>query len=598
MSARRPEGFSLIEVLVAVVVLAVGLLALAALQGTLARSAADAKARARVALLLSSEFDALRASAYADAVAGTTNASHPECAAPASPAEHAACDGRLRGLRLQRTVSTFGSTVDDASFAAGASRGDTGAEFKLVGLSAQWNTATGEARTLDMRTVLGALAHAPDHPRIDPTRPHAPVRASVHRALAGDTGVEQPDMVPIAIGTGMVSATTMPMPVSSGTRFDVLSYAPVGARARIDARIETQVIKCACRFGAGGARLGPLHREARWPAVWTGWRYAVHVPERATPAPGDVYAAGPAPDVAQSPLCRECCRDRHDNPADATNPKFDAEAPPESRGKFTRDESGALVPVANTISGDYVDACRLVRVDGWWRVAADMHARVFALLETERVDGIPAKTRRPDPDAAARHTRFVRDYLRQYDGTTGDAPANAQAMHDDGARALNPAPIAIPAATGTDKRHLHARALYVDHLAPQARDTLAEILARRRARGECPAATDDLADCVLPHLPFFTLDLTNLATWSASDPGVLRVDSSDPLAADPPPGGRVTALAPGAADAIAAARTSNSGAAASEQVPGATDLDGDEIEASDAQAFIVGDSASSDATSN
>ena len=63
-TARAMRGFSLLEVLVAVVVLAVGLLALASLQGSLTRSAADAKVRARVAAMLSARMDQLRLGGY------------------------------------------------------------------------------------------------------------------------------------------------------------------------------------------------------------------------------------------------------------------------------------------------------------------------------------------------------------------------------------------------------------------------------------------------------------------------------------------------------------------------------------------------------
>ena len=60
-SQHRSRGFSLLEVLIAVVVLATGLLAMAALQARLASSSADAKARSRIAALLSSVLDDQRA---------------------------------------------------------------------------------------------------------------------------------------------------------------------------------------------------------------------------------------------------------------------------------------------------------------------------------------------------------------------------------------------------------------------------------------------------------------------------------------------------------------------------------------------------------
>ena len=71
---RHAQGFSLLEVLIAVVVLAIGLLALASLQGRLAQASADAKSRARVAAMLSARMDQLRLGGYG-ALASTNTTS-------------------------------------------------------------------------------------------------------------------------------------------------------------------------------------------------------------------------------------------------------------------------------------------------------------------------------------------------------------------------------------------------------------------------------------------------------------------------------------------------------------------------------------------
>ena len=71
----RSGGFSLIEVMIAVVVLATGLLALAALQASLTRSSAEAKTRSRVAAMLSARMDELRGSGYDNALLDPGNTS-------------------------------------------------------------------------------------------------------------------------------------------------------------------------------------------------------------------------------------------------------------------------------------------------------------------------------------------------------------------------------------------------------------------------------------------------------------------------------------------------------------------------------------------
>ena len=63
-SRRGTRGFSLLEVLIAVVVLSVGLLALAALQGRLTQASAEAKVRGRVAAMLAARMDVLRNGGY------------------------------------------------------------------------------------------------------------------------------------------------------------------------------------------------------------------------------------------------------------------------------------------------------------------------------------------------------------------------------------------------------------------------------------------------------------------------------------------------------------------------------------------------------
>src|SRR5687768_6971106 len=92
------RGFSLLEVLIAVVVLSVGLLALAALQGRLTQASSEAKVRGRVAAMLSARMDALRSGGYGTINPGAFNSTTANACGDAADAEWLDCTREEAGL--------------------------------------------------------------------------------------------------------------------------------------------------------------------------------------------------------------------------------------------------------------------------------------------------------------------------------------------------------------------------------------------------------------------------------------------------------------------------------------------------------------------
>jgi prepilin-type N-terminal cleavage/methylation domain-containing protein len=601
-------GFSLIEVMIAVVVLATGLLALAALQASLSRSSAESKTRSRVAAMLSARMDELRGSGYDNAVldpgSNTVTSTADGCDNDATdwidcPRVQAA----LGSLTVTQTNSLWTSAVDAGNFTQVANRtGVTSGnpEFIRVTLEASWTGANASEGThsLAMTSELSALALR------DALLPPPPgSNTSAGSPVVRTDNPSGPGVIPIAVGGGDATAASNPRPevvgknnntTVTGTRFDVLTYNGLTGAAVIQRRVETAVIKCQCRLGAGGTNLPEIYRASQWPAIWTGERYDIYTPEPVSAAPGQGKDSGPRPGVDQSPLCQECCRDHFDGTTTGVA-KFD----PERSGTHDHYTVNGGVLAALAVNGvDYVDSCRVIRVDGFWRTAADMYSRQFGLLATETVSGKQAATGVPDDSdpirTATNYQTFVKDYLEQIDGNSGTAPSGAQAMFDETARQLNdPDEVVIAAPSSSDYRYLHGRGLYLDYLEEKARQKIQAVLADTGPSGECPTGSD-VAECILPYLPFTTVNVTELAKWTASDATILSINSGSLLGANPsqPSGGRTIGVKKGAADNEVAINMSNFGLAASSDsvFNGITGVDIDDAAAlgDDAQAFDVG----------
>lgn len=577
-SVNRPSsGFSLIDAMIAVVVLAVGLLALASLQGSLTRASAEAKVRGRVAAMLSARMDTLRSGGYGALATTTVLSTEADDCDQASPdasdwIDCARMQAALGSLHFDQRVQTFSGAE---SFSEAAPSNPQMAQFKRVTLTASWSDATGSSHQIGIASDVSALAlsNALIPPPEDlSTGVGGPIVRTVDPATAG--------VIPIAMGRDSASATSNPVPELVGkknnqqivgTRFNVLNYTPPSnGSVVIQKRFENEVIKCSCQYGTGGSNLPEIYRTARWPAIWTGERYDLHDPR--IPAPGQAFSAGPTPNVVQSPLCQECCRDHHDT--GATNVvRFDPERS-DGVGKYELDMNGALAPVADTVSATYLNACRVIRVDGFWRTASDMYSRQYGLLETQPLAGVAAKSGLPTDSAVSTYTDFVKGFLSRFDGQSGTPTVDGQAAFD-ATTGIDASTIVIDPASSTDYRYLHGRALYVDYLEEEARTKLADVLADTGEGGLCPEGTP-VEDCVMPFLPFVAANLTEIARWEQlGTPGILNINSGNLLATDPaePSGGRTVGVAVGSAENRSSVRRSSSGIAVNQVLAAVAGID-------------------------
>lgn len=525
--ARAASGFTLLEVLIAVVVLATGLLALTALQGALIRSSADAKARSQVAAYLAGEMDRIRSGVpiqpTQSAVAGGTDEISKAAAAAA-----------LGSLDVTTSITQY---VDvNGTFIAQNPAINPGGRsyFNRMALAARWTDATGGTRTLTLQTDISPLSLSASKVLVDREPPDdLGLRPIVRRQSPLTEG-----MIPIATGgaDGEATAATNPKPrLSSGdsgaylsdTRFDILTYSrdqftPEGF-ARFNKRIETAVVGCACRndlngfptSGANAAVNSFLRAQAFRPTVWDGRAYL----------PPVIAASGvttsPAA-VSQSELCDVCCRD-HKDPSTESGAKY-SPWQGQDPAHYRYNTSGSLVLAG--AGEQYVEACRVVRVGGSFRVAPDARILDAALVATQDAppvartgsthpnigDNTSATSPRLSQPGTTAYEKYVYGAVASlyFSGINVAASGNSTdfpGLQGDG---LNE-PQYVPIKPSADRRWMHGRVIMADYLESDARDVVV------RASSECdpPPGTDKLkAQCVLGHVPLATINVTEIAEWT------------------------------------------------------------------------------------
>jgi len=626
--AFSARGFSLIEVLIAVVVISVGLLALASLQLTLIRSSSDTKtqslatalAKQKLEVLLSYQTMGGQDNGCISPSAGSTNtcyrAIQDEASAAVDGDPSVAGNQPIGGVNFSRAVTVQRYVYDKStgiqSFVLQGS--DTaldstlltspvtylaGKEFKRIIVTTSWIDAAGVPRSVVTEDAINAIEPS-DSAAV--SKFSKGIKARKAKSIIVNPG-SVAGVIPIAIGNGSDTAATNPRPiiVSQGqnsttveTRFDVYTYVALnGGSATAQSRVETAVVGCKC------ALTNATHSANR-PTFWDGSEYTT--PTTAANIPVSAPLTGNS--VTQSTLCTACCRD-HFDPSGVAGEKFDPRRTPHNH--YLASDLGTVVDASNP--GNYSESCRLIRVDGVFYVATEPYDDHYGLLATPSIansssaatitDMVPATG---TGSVSELYQTFVINYLKQRFVTTTGYNTVLDPTSVTGYSSLQtPATATIDSATMP--QYMHSRGLLIDYLSAEALAAITKVKADCAAMNvilanSCPA--DMLQTNVLKVLPFTSINSTELAKWASSDATKIGVneltDLSESIDNAYPASGKATYISGATNLAVTGTTTiqgTSAGLAITPQVFPANAYTGSMYSMSDTQPFQIGANASS-----
>lgn len=514
---RRQRGMSLIEVFVALLVLSVGLIALARLQVDLVRGGSDARTRSVALALAEEKVEDLRTFAATDnspsnptlCPSWSTTASPmcwaritgPALATPANTTcSPAACEGgriapqttyssalEVAGVRFKRTWE-----VDSRDFTNAGPPSIT-SRTKDVRVTVAW------LNELGVEQQVSVLANVVEIPPGNVALASQPIeeRPSGPRIVYQEGVAPEVIAVPIDTGSGK-RETTKPLPdvqaqgdYAHEVTFDVVNYHLDGGENVVDRREEFVTVNCRCTLQASGSGRTPA-RVAFTGNVLRDQPGAV-VPNK--PFTGTVRTSGSDSKSSQPVLCSLCCRDHHDGPAVTVGSDTDYNrynpTDTSNHGHYLRNDStNPPTYTLASVGGAYDEACRLKRVNGVFQVYEDWKLATILAMPESDLTNVSIQTA---------FTDFVQNFVKNSANST--LPAGA-----------------VPTFSTTTlvpggAQQLSGRAIYIDRMPQNLVDFL---------NTSPPPAN------FLSYVPFFEINLTKLANWKLqtinTDSDYLTVD--------------------------------------------------------------------------
>ncbi len=549
LNHQSQSGTGLIEVLVAILVLAVGMLGMSKLNALLIRDGGTANNRAIAVSLAQEKLDDLRGFKWIS----PTSSYGEDCGAGIFCFSEIATNAGGYEAPVSGTLRfpTGAVTVGNTSFNRTWTVVDNGS-FKLVTVTVNWTDQNGAASEVLTSAIwgddAGVTGFGAGGPGIALSGPKVPYDAEV-------------DAVRIEIGSSKYKESSKPVPDvsqhgdSTMVTFETTDYSTPDNKTI--SKEEFVTLSCVCEFEAANTRQGRTPTRMIWNNQTK--ELEPELGELVTKVTGRKPTSGSA--ANQPELCDSCCRDHHDI-AGNTHPKYQPSRP---SGDYSSGDHRHYWPNSGTLeersSGNYLEACRFERVDGLF----------YAMQDWTMVDLIvmPKDNYLDNSTAMTAYQTYLEGLIANSVG--GSAP-NKNSLADRNFLSL---------AQG-QQAQLLARGLYIDPIY-QCRPGAVGVISGQICVSGVPTSLDTTYTSYVSALraadtgslgawrklvPFNEVNLTVLASWVSGNSSRVSVDNDFVQdIVNPDTGyyttyyrGRVTGQdSPGPATITATARTGNTG---------------------------------------
>ncbi len=501
---HRQRGLSLVEVFVALLVLSVGLIALAKLQVDLVRGSSDARTRTVALALAEEKLEDLRTFAVPDDT-GTWSTTvnpmawsyitGPALTTPADTACTTACRGgriapqtsyssalEVAGVRFKRTWEIDQRDFTNAGPPAITSR------TKDVRVTIAWMNELGVEQQV---SVLGNLVDIPPGNVAMASEPLTE-RPDRPRIVYDEGEAPQVIAVPIDLGDTNKRETTKPLPdvqaqgdYAHEVTFDVVNYHQEGDVNLVDRREEFVTVNCRCTLQASGRGRTPAK------SVLTGslLRDVPGLTRTDKPYTGTVRTSGQDAVSSQPALCNICCRDHHDGPDVNGDPNRYNPVDTTDHSHYLWDGSDYI---AASVGDAYDEACRMKRVNGIFQVFEDWNLVAINAIPESALTGDTSD-----------YTAYVASVVRNY-------------VKDDPLPTMPEfySPVTL---TPGGAAQLQGRAIYIDYMTDV-----------EKAAAEALITLDDDVS-FLKSVPWYEVNLTKLARWKLQDTNTTTDYSTSPV---------------------------------------------------------------------